>query len=183
MNFKQFLGCLTVLSLLSGCATLSETECISGNWQQIGYKDGKYGRDSDYILKHESACAEYDVRVDREAYESGRVKGLNLYCTADNGFNRGNTGSYPNPSCKAGYPDYDDGYYDGLLERRDRLQHQLGEAHHEHDVLTEVQRRVKDEEEIERVNHELEDLDDDIDDLHDEIEEVNELLDRYRPKR
>ncbi|AOE50568.1 DUF2799 domain-containing protein [Kangiella sediminilitoris] len=182
MNLKYLAGGLIILGLLSGCATLSETECVAGNWQQIGYQDGKFGRDSDYVLKHESACMEYGVQVDREAYEAGRQQGLDQYCTANNGFNRGSSGSYPNPSCNGGYPGYHDAYYDGLLARNDSLRIQLDEALREHEVLTEVQRRVKDEEEVARINHELEDLDAEINSITNQIDKINSLIRRYRPQ-
>lgn len=175
------LGGFALLTLLSGCATLSETECASGNWQQIGYKDGKSGRDSDYIIKHESACIEYGVQLDRVAYEAGRQQGLTRYCTADNGFSRGSRGSSPNLSCSSQqFPVYFDGYSQGLFSRLERLELDLDEAYKEHEILTEVLRRVKDEQEKDRIELELEDVDNDIDALQRQISQTKDLIRRYR---
>lgn len=181
MRTTLIFGSLALLTLISGCATLSETECASGNWKQIGYQDGKSGRDSDYIIKHESACIEYGVQLDRIAYEKGRQQGLTRYCTADNGFSRGSRGSTPNLSCSSQqFPVYFDGYSQGLISRLDRLELDLDEAYKEHEILTEVLRRVKDEQEKERIALELEDVDKDIDSLQRQISQLNELIHRYR---
>lgn len=174
-------GGLALLLLLSGCATLSETECVSGNWEQVGYQDGKSGRDSDYILRHESACIEYGVQLDRVAYAEGRQQGLTRYCTTDNGYNRGFRGSSPNLSCSyQQFPSYFDGYSQGLLSQLDRLDLELDEAYKEHEILTEVLRRVKDEEEKNRIELELEEVDEDIDSLQDQINNLNDLIRRYQ---
>ena len=181
MKTISIFGGLALLLLLSGCATLSETECVSGNWEQVGYQDGKSGRDSDYILRHESACIEYGVQLDRVAYEAGRQQGLTRYCTADNGFSRGSRGSSPNLSCSSQqFPVYFDGYNQGLFSRLERLELDLDEAYKEHEILTEVLRRVKDEQEKDRIELELEDVDEDIDSLQDQINNLNDLIRRYQ---
>lgn len=181
MKIITVFGGIALLTLLSGCATLSETECVSGNWQQVGYKDGKSGRDSDYIIKHESSCIEYGVQLDREAYEAGRQQGLVRYCTAENGFGRGSQGSSPNLSCGSQqFPVYFDGYSQGLLSRLERLELALDEAYKEHEILTEVLRRVKDEQEKDRIELELEDVDNDIDSLQRQISQTNNLIHRYQ---
>jgi len=182
MTRTLFFSALALTSLVSGCATLSETECISGNWEQIGYQDGKSGRDSDYILKHESACIEYGVEVDRLSYEKGRQEGLTRYCTSSNGYNRGVNGSQPNLSCNSEqFPQYYDGLYQGLIVRFDDIQAELNEAYKEHDILSEVLRRIEDEEEKKRIDNELEDLDDEINSLINERKDVDDLINRYRP--
>ncbi len=182
MTNRLFLTTIALVSLMSGCATLSETECISGNWEQIGYQDGKSGRDKDYILNHESACLEYNVELDRLAYEQGRQDGLERYCTSSNGYNRGFRGSHPNLSCHSHqFPQYYDGLYQGFVVRFDDIQHELSEAHKEHDILSEVYRRVEDDEEKQRIDNELDDLDQDISSLQRELQKVDDLINRYRP--
>ncbi|RDX38205.1 DUF2799 domain-containing protein [Kangiella sp. HD9-110m-PIT-SAG07] len=177
-----FCTAITLVSFMSGCATLSETECISGNWEQIGYQDGKSGRDKDYILNHESSCIEYGVELDRLAYEQGRQDGLQRYCTSSNGYNRGVRGNHPNLSChEQQFPQYYDGLLQGLEVRFDDIQHELSEAQKEHDILSEVYRRVEDEEEKKRIDNELEDLDHDISSLERERNDVDDLINRYRP--
>ena len=173
-----------VLTLaLSSCATLSETECTSGNWEQIGYQDGKAGRDSDYILNHESACIEYGININRMDYEDGRQRGLALYCNANNGYQRGSDGNAPNSTCSSGqYPRYYDSYYDGLSDRYESLEIELDEAYREHEILQEVLRRVDNEEEKERISQELGDIDSEIESLDRQKARVDELIRRYRPQ-
>lgn len=170
----------TLAIALSGCATLSETECASGNWYQIGYQDGKFGRDSDYVLNHESACIEYGVRIDRNQYEQGRQKGLEVYCTPHNGFQHGVNGNYSNQNCVAGFPEYSGSYKDGLFSRHESLQVQLDELMREHEILRQAIRRIEDEKEKDRLSLELDDIDKQIQSTKNQISRVNYLLDMYR---
>lgn len=172
------LGALAII--LNGCATLSETECASGNWYQLGYQDGKFGRDSDYVLNHESACIEYGVRLNRDQYEQGRQKGLEVYCTGHNGFQQGVNGSYANQNCTVAYPEYQVSYREGLISRYDNLQLQMDELLREHEILRQAIRRIKDEEEKERLNLELEDIDSEIKSAKNQMSRVNYLLDMYQ---
>ena len=58
---------------------------------------------------------------------------------------------------------------------------ELSEAHKEHDILSEVYRRVEDDEEKQRIDNELDDLDQDISSLQRELQKVDDLINRYRP--
>ncbi|GAA4362720.1 DUF2799 domain-containing protein [Kangiella marina] len=179
-KLRLLLILLSAALTLTGCSTLSESECAVGNWYQIGFKDGKRGKDSDYVIEHESSCAEYGVFIDREEYEQGRQRGLDQYCVGANGYQRGSSGSYPNQSCSQRYVDYHQSYYDGLLARYDSLQITLEELHKEHEILRQVIRRIDDEEEIERLNLELDEIDDDIDSVQSSLTRTRNLLDRFR---
>ncbi len=87
------------LLLLSGCATLNESECRNADWRIIGLEDGSRGRLESYIGSHRSACAKYNVSPDLTAYQGGRYEGLVQYCTEANGFTLGRTGSSYNGVC------------------------------------------------------------------------------------
>jgi hypothetical protein len=83
--------------LLSGCATLSESQCVASDWQTVGYSDGVAGIQSSRLLKHQNACVKHGVIPDREAYLVGWEKGVRRYCVPENGFNAGESGkSYTN---------------------------------------------------------------------------------------
>lgn len=88
----------TALTLtLSGCATLSESQCLANDWQTVGYRDGMSGTQSSQLLKHQNACVKHGVVPDRNAYLAGWEEGVEQYCQPDNGFNAGERGtSYPN---------------------------------------------------------------------------------------
>lgn len=83
---------LIAACILSGCATLNESECREADWQLIGLEDGAAGRPIDYIGKHRKACADYAVRPDLAQYRAGHGEGLSRYCTPDNGFKQGRAG-------------------------------------------------------------------------------------------
>lgn len=75
---------LLPLLVLAGCASLSESDCRSANWDDIGYRDGTKGAGPDRVQDHASACVEYGISVDREAWNRGYERGLGVYCTPEN---------------------------------------------------------------------------------------------------
>jgi len=80
------------LAFLSGCATMSQSECQVANWEIIGLEDAAAGRASSYIGQHRSACADYGVSPDLNAYMRGYERGLAQYCTYENGLSLGSQG-------------------------------------------------------------------------------------------
>lgn len=94
------LSCAALI-LMSGCATLSRTECLSGDWEQLGHSDGSRGYRIDRIEEHREACKEYGVAPDIARYKDGREKGLLAYCTPANGYRQGKLGSTYRNVCSA----------------------------------------------------------------------------------
>ena len=126
MLIKLKLGFLMAFlgsGLVCGCATISKSECLSGNWVDLGYRDGTQGvaraRIADYVHK----CAEYNVSVNRQVYLENYEKGLSRYCTYNQGYGLGRNGSSYNAVCtdsqaadfRAGY---NDGHHEYEIERR-----------------------------------------------------------------
>jgi Protein of unknown function (DUF2799) len=93
MKIFWLIPVMTLAAALSGCASLSENECQTADWESIGYRDGSRGYDAGRIVHHAEACAEYNIKADRELYEEGRVRGLELFCTSANGLRIGRQGS------------------------------------------------------------------------------------------
>lgn len=87
--------------LISGCAGMSEEECLVADWHALGYEDGAAGRQVAQLGKRRQACAEYGVRPDTAAYRAGRDEGLELYCTEQRGFRIGRAGQNYNGVCPA----------------------------------------------------------------------------------
>lgn len=85
-------GGLTALSLLGSCATMSEEQCLTGAWGQVGYADGAAGYTMSRLNEHAEACAKHGVAPDEAIYRSARADGLRVYCTAESGFRAGRTG-------------------------------------------------------------------------------------------
>lgn len=80
------------LAIVGGCASLSENECLTADWESIGYRDGSRGYDAGRIGTHGEACAEHGIKADRQLYEEGRLRGLELFCTGENGVRLGRQG-------------------------------------------------------------------------------------------
>jgi Protein of unknown function (DUF2799) len=108
---------------ISGCASMSASECRTVDWQTIGYEDGVAGRSGDYIGDHRKACAKYGVRPDLASYQMGREQGLHEYCQPENGFRVGAHGNDYRGVCPAAMEDafvsaYTSGHHLYTLERR-----------------------------------------------------------------
>ena len=82
MNRSLFraLATLALLSSLGGCASLSKSECLNADWQDIGIRDGANGRPEEYLIQHSTACAKVGVKPDREQWLRGRAQGLERFC-------------------------------------------------------------------------------------------------------
>jgi len=112
---------------LAGCQTISEDACLSGSWEDIGFKDGEDGRSRSRLADIAERCAEFNVTPDRNAYIRGLELGLRRYCGPNNGYEAGRSGQAPNAECEdGGFVDYLDAYTDGndvyqLEAERDRL--------------------------------------------------------------
>ena len=122
---------LAAILSVSGCATLSEEDCVEGDWYGIGYRDGTNGYSLDRIDSHNEACAEFGQRVNRVDYMEGRDEGLLEYCTPESGRRVGEQGQSYAGVCPAEMEgeflrNYDLGYrfYELKLER-DRIQRDL----------------------------------------------------------
>lgn len=79
-------GLVAVLMALSGCATLSQEQCRSGDWVSIGRIDGERGEPFERIAEHDKACGRFGITVDRAAYSAGRDAGLGQFCRPARGF-------------------------------------------------------------------------------------------------
>jgi len=75
--------------IMSGCATLSENECVTADWYEIGYSDGVKGQPDSYMEKHRKACAKHGIRANLDDWLAGREAGLQRYCTPQKGYEEG----------------------------------------------------------------------------------------------
>lgn len=102
------------LGTLSGCASLSESQCVASDWHTVGYSDGASGQDSSRLLKHQDACVKHGVTPDREAYMVGWNEGVVRYCTPENGFQQGQRGAQYHNVCPGDLePDFHQAYLSG----------------------------------------------------------------------
>ncbi len=80
------------LMALSGCATMSEDECLMSDWNAIGYEDGSRGYTMQQFSNRRQACAKHGVQPDFRAYQEGRDEGLVSFCQPSRGYNLGVSG-------------------------------------------------------------------------------------------
>lgn len=160
------------VGMTTSCATISESECVAGNWADLGYRDGVDGRSRSRIADYVKKCGEYGQNVDRSLYLSSYETGLTHYCVYDKGFSLGETGNSYNSVCqgegaaqfRAGYDNgfakyelrqaYDQYEYD-IHEVEDKIEDvrkQLGEPDLTDDQRTDLRRQKK------RLNADLSDL-------------------------
>ncbi len=114
----------SALCLLSACAmpSLSPQQCLSGNWQAIGYNDGVAGYYPSRINDHQQACAETGVVPDFQAWQRGRQQGLAHYCTEANARHRGEQGQGFNAVCPASQANRLQSIHDRAYRRYQRQQ-------------------------------------------------------------
>lgn len=107
---RNAMTALTAL-LLSACATMSPEQCMVADWYGLGEQDARAGRTADYLAERASACREAGYSADNEAWRAGFKRGLEAFCTLDNGFRFGVEGSRYQRSCPAEWePEFSDGY-------------------------------------------------------------------------
>ena len=87
------LATLVLAATLQGCASLSEGECRSANWQVLGEADGQRGLPLSQLGRYQSDCAQYGVVPDAQAYAAGRARGLAYFCTESTGYREGRAGA------------------------------------------------------------------------------------------
>ena len=85
--------------IMTGCASMSEEECLSVNWTDKGYHDGRAGWPLSRKEDHRKACAEVAVALDDAQYQAGHTRGIVEYCTPANGLQTGLAGSSYRNSC------------------------------------------------------------------------------------
>lgn len=86
---------------ISGCASMSEQECLTANWLDQGYRDGRNGMPLSYLGDHREACAKVGVVPNTERYNAGRDQGILEYCTPENGRSEGRLGRSYRNACPA----------------------------------------------------------------------------------
>lgn len=89
MNTRVFVILTSICIVLSGCSTISKSECLATDWQQIGLEDGKKGLGAFTNSSYQESCAKHNVEIDLIAYRQGHEQGVALFCQPENGFDLG----------------------------------------------------------------------------------------------
>lgn len=161
---------LAAIALLSGCASMSEQECLSADWHDRGMRDGHNGQPRHYVEAHREACAKVGVVPDELAYRTGHAVGIRQYCTPENGGRVGRRGSTYRQACPAELEGaFLDRYRAGyrVYEAEQRVRSIDSDIQHKERALD----KEKNEDKRRRLRRDLRDLDDRLrrarHDLHD----------------
>lgn len=92
ISLGRVLAALAALATLQGCASLSKSECLSANWEDVGFRDGANGRPEEYVIQHAKACSKVNVVPDRGAWLHGREQGLERFCVPYRAYQIGERG-------------------------------------------------------------------------------------------
>lgn len=119
VSARSSLVLLLATLFLHGCASLSKTECLSGDWQAIGKEDASLGHTRDRINAHTHACRKHQESPDAAAYEAGFNEGLRDFCVSRVGYRLGVNGRPYHYACPATLErEFLEGYINGLDQYR-----------------------------------------------------------------
>jgi hypothetical protein len=126
---------------LSGCAGMSEQECMATDWRSVGFEDGTAGRSEASIGNYRQACGQHGVAPNLEQYRLGHSEGVESYCRPARGFEVGARGQRYQGVCPAQYePEFLAAYSDGrhlyVLETSVRtIDNQIAARHRRLEVI------------------------------------------------
>lgn len=175
MRATKFLMVFLLAIVHTGCATMTQGECLSGNWSRVGYDDGVAGYPSARLGNHEQACAAHGVGVDARTYLDARERGLEVYCTPFRGFTAAANGQnyagvcpgYLEPGFLAGFSDgrfvHDaKRHFDDVSSDVSAIEYRIRKANQDIDKTSKRLRSAENDDERNRLQRELRTLRDDI---------------------
>ena len=74
---------------LSGCKSMSESECKVADWGRVGLGDGARGEHERRIAAYTEDCGKIGVVPNAQAYRQGWDAGIKQFCTTTNGWREG----------------------------------------------------------------------------------------------
>lgn len=81
------------VAFATGCAsTMKQPDCAKADWYTLGFEDGRKGAPETAYSDYQAQCERYAVTPNPAAYSTGRLEGLALYCTPENGLRVGREG-------------------------------------------------------------------------------------------
>ncbi len=87
---------IIALSQLGACAVMSKKQCLSADWQRVGYSvgaDGNRALDT-AVQERQKACGKHGVVLDRAAFTQGHNIGIDYFCDPYNAVEHGVKGRY-----------------------------------------------------------------------------------------
>jgi hypothetical protein len=97
--YLKVLAIIVIILLLSSCANMNESDCLTADWNLIGFEDGSFGKNETHISQHRQECSEHGVTPNLSAYRQGHYEGSKRFCTQSNGFSQSQKGKGYNRNC------------------------------------------------------------------------------------
>jgi hypothetical protein len=70
-----------IMLALTGCVShLSQSQCMTTNWKNEGFKEGVAGNPMRNLSQATEDCMKYGISINNKAYERGWRQGLRSYC-------------------------------------------------------------------------------------------------------
>jgi len=153
---KRLIAVFPAMLILASCASLSKSECQSGEWQATGYEDGSHGLTSSRFNAHVKACAKHGIAADNALYTAGYQDGLEVYCQPEVGIELGLSTKHYRGVCPA---NLETGFLFAYLEGLDIVLHGLNQNYAEvkDGLITARYRRLRLEspDDIKRIDHHI----------------------------
>jgi hypothetical protein len=99
-------GGLALLVLLTGCQSMSESQCRVADWGRVGFNDALQGVSESRLANYAEDCGKIGVQPDKRAYRSGWDAGIVKFCMPVNGWRQGVEGHSGKESLCTGQPGY-----------------------------------------------------------------------------
>ncbi len=86
-----------MMAVLSACVQhLTQEQCQSMNWYQLGYSQGTQGQPLGSLQQDIEDCAQFKITPDYNAYQNGYNAGVKVFCTPTTAYHVGSEGQpYP----------------------------------------------------------------------------------------
>jgi len=97
---------MLLLLVLSGCKSMSESECKVADWGRVGVNDGARGEPERRLAAYTDDCGKIGVVPNAQAYRQGWDVGIKRFCTAANGWREGVEGHSDKAQVCIGQPGY-----------------------------------------------------------------------------
>lgn len=147
--------------VLGGCASMSEKDCLTANWSDQAYRDGRQGYPLSRIEDHREACSKVGVVPDVALYRRGHGQGVLEYCTPPNAVAEGRSGRSYRNACPAALEGEFLAYYE-LGRRAFHAQQRVDDLYRESQRVQRTLDKEKNESKRRRLRNELRDLDRDL---------------------
>lgn len=106
MRTERVLLTLAAVTLLAGCASMSESECRVADWGRVGFSDGARGDSESRVAAYAEDCGKIGITPDATAYRKGWDAGIVQFCTPINGWQAGQRGHSGKLASCQGQPGY-----------------------------------------------------------------------------